>query len=271
MNRLQKKCLIAAVGTHLLVVVAVLCSGFITSKPKPDDSQLLDVIPATAIDAALTSGVKNATPPAPTPAPPAPTTEPPTPVVKTVEPVKPPDKMPPEDLTKVDNSPKPLKHEIQPDLNKVVRDKPTVADTSAADAAKEKRLRNQRLKAIQEAARAIEKNSSSSTTVDMPGDSSVAYANYGQIVRTIYDQAWTVPDELANADETTKVKVTIESDGTVISASIVESSGDAKLDASIQRVLDRITSIGVPFPEGAKEKERVYTIKFNPKIKQLAG
>ena len=27
MNRLQKKCLIAAAGTHLLVVVAVLCSG----------------------------------------------------------------------------------------------------------------------------------------------------------------------------------------------------------------------------------------------------
>ena len=67
MNRLQKKCLIAAAGTHLLVVVTVLCSGFITSKPKPDDSQVLDVIPANLIDAAFNSGVKGAQPPPPTP------------------------------------------------------------------------------------------------------------------------------------------------------------------------------------------------------------
>ena len=51
MTRLQKKCLIAAAGTHLLVVVVVLCSGFITSKPKVDDTQVLDVIPANVIEA----------------------------------------------------------------------------------------------------------------------------------------------------------------------------------------------------------------------------
>ena len=44
MNRLQKKCLIAVAGTHLLLVVALLCSGFIRPKPKVDDSLVLDVI-----------------------------------------------------------------------------------------------------------------------------------------------------------------------------------------------------------------------------------
>ena len=91
MNRLQKKCLIAAAGTHFLLVVVLFCSGFITSKPKVDDSQVLDVIPAKLIDAAMQSGVRNAQPPPPTPpAPPQPPTPaPPTPEVRHVEPPKP--------------------------------------------------------------------------------------------------------------------------------------------------------------------------------------
>jgi TonB family protein len=260
MNRLQKKCLIAAAGTHLLVLVVVLCSGFITSKPKADDSQLLDVIPATAIDAALTSGVKNATPPAPTP-------EPPTPVVKAVEPVKPPETMPPEDLTKEDNSPKPLKHEIQPDLKKVVRNNPNVPDTSAADAAKEKRLRDARLLAIRKATSAIKENSSSSTTVDMPGASSVAYANYASIVKSVYTQAWRPPDDTASDDANVKVTITIANDGRVISAHIVGASGDAGVDNSVQKTLDYVQQIA-PFPDGATETERTYTINFNLKARR---
>ncbi len=36
---------------HLLVVVAILCSGFIRPTPKQDDTTLLDVIPANLVDA----------------------------------------------------------------------------------------------------------------------------------------------------------------------------------------------------------------------------
>ena len=43
MTRLPKKCLIAAAGTHLLVVVTIFCSGFIRPTPKPDDTTLLTV------------------------------------------------------------------------------------------------------------------------------------------------------------------------------------------------------------------------------------
>jgi TonB family protein len=288
MNRLQKKCLIAAAGTHLLLVVLLLCSGFIQSKPKPDDSQVLDVIPAKLIDAAFNSGVKGAQPPLLTPVvkppepQPQPVPEPPQPVVKpvvepvkAVEPVKPPEKIQPEDLKPVENSetkPKPPKHEVKPDLTKVVRSKPTVADTSAADAAKEaKRMRDARIRAIQNAARTIKENASSSTSVEMPpGNSTVAYANYASIVKSVYTQAWIPPDDTASDDANVKVSVTIANDGRVISAHIVTPSGDASVDQSVQKTLDRVTDIA-PFPDGATDKERTYIINFNLKAKRMLG
>jgi len=68
MNRLQKKCVIATAGIHLLLLlVLVFGSAFFSPRPKPDDTQLLDVIPSNLIDAAFNSGVRGATPPAPAP------------------------------------------------------------------------------------------------------------------------------------------------------------------------------------------------------------
>jgi len=69
------------VGVHLLLgVILVVGPAFFYSKPKADDLQVLDVIPANLIDAAFNSGVANAAPlpPAPVTLPPPP---PPTPVV----------------------------------------------------------------------------------------------------------------------------------------------------------------------------------------------
>ena len=91
MNRLQKKCVIATAGIHLLLLlILVFGSAFFSPRPKPDDTQLLDVIPANLIDAALSSGVRNAQPPPPTPVvtPPVPTPPPPTPVVTPPAPPK---------------------------------------------------------------------------------------------------------------------------------------------------------------------------------------
>ena len=288
MNRLQKKCLIAAAGTHLLVVVAVLCSGFITSKPKPDDSQVLDVIPANLIDAAFNSGVKGAQPPPPAPIvkppepQPQPTPEPPKPVVvpqPKPEPTPPPEKIQPEDTKPADipepkPKPKPKPHQIEVDLKPVVRKNTPAVDNSAAEAkeaAKEaKRVRDARLKAIQNAARSIKENSSSATTVELRGDSTVAYANYASIVKSVYTQAWIPPDDTASDDANVKVSVTIANDGRVISAHIVGPSGDASVDKSVQRTLDRVSEIA-PFPDGATDKERTYIINFNLKAKRMLG
>jgi len=286
MNRLQKKCLVAAAGTHLLVLVVVLCSAFITSKPKPDDSQVLDVIPANLIDAVFNSGVKGAKPPPPTPivnppTPQPPTPEPPKPVVippPKPETVTPPDKIQPEDLKPADlpePKPKPKPHEITPDLTPVVH---KVTDDSAAEAAKaakaavreEKRAREARLKAIRAAATAIKENASSATDVELPGNSTEAYANYASIVKSVYTQAWTPPGDTASDDANVKVSVTIANDGRVINAHIVGPSGDGSVDRSVQRTLDRVSQIA-PFPDGAKEKERTYIINFNLKAKRMLG
>ena len=84
-------------------------------------------------------------------------------------------------------------------------------------------------------------------TIDMPGNSSVAYANYASVVKSVYEQAWVPPDNAQNDDANVKVTVTIARDGTVISARVLTPSGDAGVDASVQRTLDRVTFIA-PVP-----------------------
>ena len=291
MNRLQKKCLIATAGFHLLLVLVILFgAAFFTSHEKPDETQVLDVIPPNLIDAAFNSGVKAAQPPAsapvvppqpqPTPTPPQPKAEvtPPTPpaptLVQRVEKLFTPEtpKLPPDDSTPVEKPAKSQPHKINVDLSKqVVRTVPKVTpDTSEADAHEAAKEARQRAKAIAAAARAIEKNASSATTVEMPGTGSVSYANYASVVKSVYDRAWTPPDDMSGDDANTKVSVTIGSDGTVISSHIIEKSGDERVDASVQRALDRVNFVA-PFPDGAKEKERTFIINFNPQAKRMLG
>ena len=299
MNRLQKKCLIATAGFHLLLIlILVFGAAFFTSHPKPDETQLLDVIPANLIDAAFNSGVKAAQPPAPTPVvqpspqpqptptPPqpkavvAPTPPPPQPAPTLVQKVedffKPtPPKLSLDDLKPVEPAEKPAKpkHEVKVDLTKqVVRNAPKVTDTSDADAdareaAKEAK---RRAKAIAAAARAIKDNASTATTVEMPGTGSVSYANYASVVKSVYERAWRTPDDAANDEANTRVSVTIGSDGTVISSRILNPSGDASVDASVQRTLDNVNFVA-PFPDGAQEKEKTFIINFNLKAKRMLG
>jgi TonB family protein len=289
MTRLQKKCFIAVAGTHLLLVVVLLCSGFIKPSPKPDDTQLLDVIPANVIDQAFRSGVRGATPPPPTPIvqPQPQPPQPPQPQPPQPEPPKPDKPQPPEKIqppvTKPDEptetKPKP-QHKIDVNLTRTVRKKPaTETDNRQAEAEAEakaaakaaQKLRDARIKAIRSAARSIRDDASSSTTVDMPGDSTAAYADYASVVKTVYTEAWILPDSAENDEANVKVSVTIANDGRVTDAHIVDRSGDASVDSSVQRTLDRVRQIE-PFPDGATDKERTYIINFNLKAKrQLLG
>ncbi|HEV2435313.1 MAG TPA: TonB family protein [Verrucomicrobiae bacterium] len=259
MNRLQKKCVLATAGVHLLLFVILLVGpAFFQPRHKADDLQVLDVIPANLIDALRTSGVQNAQPPPPavqpaptppvvqppvTPPPPAPSPEP---VVKP-EPVKPapvPDKV--------------QSHKIEPNLKKVVRHTARNVSNNPPQTPQT----SQQARALRNAIRSLKNNFSTSTTVDMPGDSNASYANYASVVVSVYKHAWVPPDGMDNDNAIVRFTVTIASDGTVISARIIEPSGDAKIDAAVQRELERVTSIA-PFPEGAPEKQRDYTLNFN--------
>jgi TonB family protein len=261
MNRLQKKCVLATAGVHLLLlVILVVGPAFFQPRPKADDTQVLDVIPANLIDAAFNSGVRNAQPPAPAPVvtPPQPQPTPPAP-----QPVVTPPTLA-QRLEKIFKSEPPKltpekvqPHKIEPNLKPVVR----TATKNVPDDS------SQRARALRNAIRNLKKNFSPSTTVEMPGNSSVAYADYASVVKSVYDAAWTLPDTIANDDENIKVKVFIASDGTVISARIISPSGDELVDASVQRALERVKFVA-PFPEGSNDKERPYTIIFNPQVKR---
>ncbi len=299
MNRLQKKCLIATAGFHLLLVVILIVGpGFFRETPKPDDTLLLDVIPANAIEAALTSGVKNAQPPAPTP-PTTPMVAPPKPIVIPTPQPPPPQPTPPAPAPKPappdtslmekmekffktepvapaptpDDSAKPVehkKHTVNVDLTTVQRTSVEKTSQPHHNTDESKRAAQLRANAIQNAVRNLEKNFTSSTKVEMPGNSSVSYASYASIIKSIYTREWQTPANAANDQANVKVSVTVSSDGTVVSAHIVDPSGDSSVDDSVQQTLDRVTFIA-PFPEGATEKEKTFIINFNLKAKRMLG
>jgi len=122
----------------------------------------------------------------------------------------------------------------------------------------------QNARAIKNALRNLKSDLTSGTTVDMPGNSSVAYANYADVVKSIYEQAWTLPADTASDDANTKISVTIASDGTVISARIIAPSGDANVDASIQRTLERVTFIA-PFRRALRKKNGLTSLTSTSK------
>ena len=279
MNRLQKKCLIATAGFHLLLLVILLVGpAFFTSRPKLDDSQVLDVIPANLVDAAVRSGVRGATPPPPAPVvTPQPTPPAPAPVHTPAPPEHQPAPAPvPQKVVERTEPVKPESKPVvkpktsQPDKIKVnlTLTERTVSKSTSKTTAKDDS--QQQARAVNSALRALRHHLSSATTVDMPGDSSAAYADYASVVKSIYEQAWIPPDTAANDDANAKVRVTISSDGHVISAHIISPSGDSSVDASVQRTLNRISFIA-PFPSGTSDKERTYIINFNLKAKRMLG
>jgi protein TonB len=274
MNRLVKKCFIATAGFHLLLLVILLVGpAFFSAKPKMDDSQVLDVIPANLVDAQFSSGVKNAQPPAPTPI----VTPPPQPTPQPI--VQPPPAPTPTLAERVEKFFKSAPPKPTPDLTPVEKQNPNqppkvdlhlVTRNAPKNSPVTKSPDDSRAKAIREAVRNLKNNFTPATTIDMPGDSSAAYANYASVVKSIYEQAWVPPDDAANDDANTKVSVTIASDGTVITARIIGASGDSGVDATIQKTLDRVTFIA-PFPPGTTDKERTYIINFNLKAKRMLG
>ncbi len=279
MNRLQKKCVIATAGAHLLLLaILIVGPAFFNPQPKPDNTQLIDVIPFTTVDAILNSGVRGATPPPPTPivTPPPPLPPPPTPSVQpTPQPAPAKPVEPPPKPTLVERVEKVFNPEPKPEPVKPAPEKPAakphqiqVNTQLVARAASKPPTPNSKpdnSRAIASAINNLEKNLKPGPVVDVPGDSSVAYANYASVVKSVYERALTsfLPNSIANDNENAKVSVTIASDGTVISASIISQSGDPVWDAAVQRTLDRVTVIE-PFPAGSTDKERHYIINFNP-------
>jgi len=186
---------------------------------------------------------------------------------------------------KIDDTPKPKKQEIKVDLTPVVRKQENISSNkknpkqSQSYSEEIAQMWNSQVSSIVGSL----KKSLSSTTIEAAststsrsgsgtgGTGGEAYANYLQAIKTIYDRAWfDPPEDISDESLTTRVKIVIYKDGTVISAKIDKPSGNPRLDSSVERAISRVTKVS-PFPEGSKENERIYFINFNLRSKRLSG
>jgi outer membrane biosynthesis protein TonB len=281
MSREYKKCVIASSGLHVLLVLVVLvCPAFLASKPKQVDVQLLNFVPEILIAKNFAndggqSGNQAPAPAPPHPAPPAPPTPAPPP-----QPTRQPERevAPPQTSRESLEIAKPnAKKKMDLNLTPVVRNpnaKPAPKDTSASD--KEAReafvAQQQLLGRFDRSLNTLGRGNGPATTNYRPGTGSgPSYAGYGAWVWTFFHDAWVPPDDATSEDATAEISVTIARDGTVIAKRISKKSGEPALDASMQRLLDRISSVRRPFPEEMTEKQHSYTIPFNLKSNRGAA
>jgi colicin import membrane protein len=285
MNRLQKKCFIATVGMHLLLVaVAVTGPAFLSSPSSTDDLQVLNFVPLATTDLPFAAGGNpNTKPPPPAPAPPvqpppvktqatAPQPEPKKAEVPAPEPAKPAAKSDEPDLT--DSKPKNRLPDVSTEVvTRSTADRARLQKEATAAAQAQQRADAQRRAAqVGAAVQALREELSSSTSVDLlgPGSGGIPYANFKQAILSAYYNAWQPPAGIANENATAKAIVIIDRDGTVISARITEPSGEPAMDASVQRTLERVKFIA-PLPDGAKESQRTVSIIFDLKAKKGVG
>ncbi len=243
---------------HLLLFLILIVGSpaFYNPEPKADNT-VLDVIPANLVDNALNSGVQNAQPPPPTPPtpitflsqdfatasppiqqpppkivqPPAPT---PTPITPTPAPSL---------LDKFREMFTPAKPTVAPDLtpvNKPVKHQDiqvnTQLTTRTAQKTPPKHNNNNtsNAKAIDDTLKSLKSNLSSATKIDVSGTSSASAANYATLVKSIYERAIlaNLPNQVAENNENTRVRITVAKDGTVVSADIISRSGDSTWDSA---------------------------------------
>ncbi len=310
MDRLQKKCFIGSAAGHVLLLTVLLTGSAFVTAPRKNPEQELTVINFVAfktVDELVAPGGGNpnaapppevlAAPPVVTPAPAAPEPEPPAPAPAAREPEPEPQPEVPAPKPAVREpapkpAPKPLdnsslvpgaeKKKRVIDLKPVVRnlnaksDSKKRAEARAREAAQQEKAaldaRKRLARGFAAAASAIGKNVSGGISIEAfgPGGGGVPYANFDQAVLSAYDRAWQLPAGVTDTGATAVATITIARDGTVISARISDPSGNATVDASVRRTLDRVKWVA-PLPERAREDQRTLKINFNVGAKQGLG
>jgi TonB family protein len=279
MNRLEQKCVVASAGLHLLLV-AILFIGpaFLAPKSQPENMPVLDFIPFKTVDALIPPGGGRPDGRVPEPPPPAPPARQVTPPARDPAPLPEPPKPAPRDVVSHDAPDSSLIPSTKPklaDVNliRVKRPTPSHSDTTAREDEKAReRADAQRRKTADlfgKAAVNIGNNVSSGVSMELKGigGGGVPYANFRQAVMSAYENAWVLPDGVADDDATAMASVTIARDGTVREHHISRSSGNAAIDQSVRATLDRVTWVA-PLPDDAKEKERTVSISFNAHAKK---
>lgn len=290
MSRLQIPCLLASAAFHaVLLVLLVAGSGFATNRARTEPTIIINFVPDRLIAAPLVGGGDPngsiSTPPPATPKPPQPRTSqtPQPPSSKQPEAQQPQPKQPMPDLPskpepvktaprKIQISKVPVVRQTQPDTSKRPRSSESDEQTSRAQEAQ--RLADQRRAMINSAAERLQGSLSHRTVVPEsfgPGGGGPTYAGYDLYVVSLYQRAFHPPVEITDESATTRVRIVIARDGTVVESKIISPSGVPALDRAVQAALDRVTTIGQPLPDEIKGDRHTIIIRFNLKTKKLFG
>ena len=296
MSRFEKKCIIGSAACHgLLIVVFIFGAAFLPSQ-RPETSTGVITL---ALD---TAGTPGGAPPPPAPVPPQPeppVAEPPQPPPVEPEPekqkevvVKKPEKLEVTKdtdkglLPKAKSEPKrvarvksPVKPTISTnvvrrttDLAKLEQAKAAQAKADAAYRARVAAYNAQRSRIasdISGALAGVGKSLSRSTVVTSIGTDTSGGAvsgRYGDGLKAIYDRNWILGSDLYDDETVACVSVVVRRDGTVKSATMTRSSGNAAFDRSVRAALKAVRTVQ-PFPSEMKDAEREFTWKFERKTR----
>jgi TonB family protein len=298
MNRLQRKCVLASTGFHLLLALILFIGpGFKKASPKTEDLPLIDFIPLKTTDLPFSGGGDpNAKPPPvapqqkpqpqPQPQPPPETKPLPPPPKPEPKPEVKPDPIPPKPEPKpigesFDPKPEPkrkplnLKQVVRNPEDKLKEEQKREEENARQEARREAQRRQRLASAFSSAATGISSGvSSANTTVIFkgPGGGGVPYANFLQAVQSVYQRAWRgrVPAGATDRALSVAVEVVIGRDGTVESSRITEPCDNPQVNRAVRATLDAVR-VAAPLPDEAKENQRTVTIYFDVEAKKGVG
>lgn len=278
MTRLLKKCIFLSIGLHVLVAALLIAvAAFFITKPEKVAPTLSMIAPEVLDN--LLNPQSAPVQPRVTPTPPQPpvqrnrTPEPPTPrppnkvaPVPTPTPPKPLPKKP--SPTKKTTPPKSTPAKKRPAI-KINASTKTVnggGSTSRSPVAPPIRP-SVNTEGLRKTVKNLRTQLSAGIKVNVSGANAAAFTSYAQYVVSVYRRTWEplIPKTLARS-RVAVVSVTVDRTGKVLSARVVRKTGDAALDRSVQSALDRVRSIGKPFPSGSNDSKRTFTLDFTPRI-----
>jgi TonB family protein len=284
MNRLQKQCIAASAGLHLLLLVALLFgSGFRSEQPDRLDVEPFHMMPSSVIESLLddpadvlaepetepiteTQAVENQEiqkqEPEPIEVEPKPEPKPdPKPVVEPKPEPKPePTKEP--SISKRVEKPKPKPKKTKIKISKVFKSNTTKRNPT---------VKTQGPKVTKTSANPLKINKNlgkvggGSSIQGVTTVSGSLLGRYGHLVQSAYDRQWRQPAGISSSNLKVKVKVVVAKDGRIQSATISQSSGVSAMDQSIERAIRMVKRISQAPPEGASLSNRTFILNFNLK------
>jgi len=279
MIRLLKKCLVLSVGLHLLVLAAlVLWAIFKLAKDDKLPPQLTMIAPE------VLENILNPQPAATRPVVQPPLVQPTPPQPRPKQQVQP---RPPQPRPKPNINPRPPRSAPKPKAQKKTNPQPkpkptkrpkikisskTKVNNSSSSSRPNPVNTKPRTPAVSNSQinniKGMREQLSAAIQVNVTGANRAAFANYASFVVAVYRRTWQplIPNSV-NRSSIAKVSVTIRRDGQLVSARIIRRTGNAALDRSVQRALDRVKTIGRSFPAGATDAQRTFTLDFTPQIR----